>query len=273
MKTKLILEIGYNHNGSEETARQMIDEAEELGAWGVKFQKWDIDGFPDWKKDEKKTGAHAYGKTYYQHRKALEFSVSQLKKLKKYAEKKGLVFICSGKDIESVRTLVEDLKLEWIKLPSQRYHDNKIFKYLMSAKKGTGLNIIVSTGMKTADEIYASKWPECADVFMHCVSKYPCTLQEADLGFMRSCDYYNGYSSHDEEGRAIPFAVLIGAEYVERHYTLDKKGKGSDHKISSDKSEIYDIIKEIEFMEIVLGNLNRNLTDEELRVRDIYSRF
>jgi sialic acid synthase SpsE len=90
MRTKIIAEIGYNHNGSMENARKIIREVAKLGLWAVKFQKWNIEGFPENIKNQRRnTPDRDYGETYYEHRKYLEFSISQLAKLKEYAEKKG----------------------------------------------------------------------------------------------------------------------------------------------------------------------------------------
>ena len=218
MKTKIILEFAYCHNGSVTKAKKMIDKASELDVWAIKLQKWDVDGLPKWKKDEKRTDENAYGETYYEHRKKLELSIKELWKLKTYAHNKGLEFICSGKDFVSVKQLVE-AGFKWIKLPSQRYGNNKIFKYLMRNKKKQKLKIIISTGMKYENEILNSKWINCADVIMHCISKYPAQLEDCNFGFMRRHKFYNGYSSHEEKGEGIVPALFSGAGYIERHYT------------------------------------------------------
>jgi len=272
METKIIAEICYNHQGHIMTAKQMIDEAAELGLWAVKFQKWDVDGLPDWKKEEERTDENAFGNTYYEHRKKLELSIKQLLKLKKYANDKGLVFICSGKDFISITQLVEN-GFKWIKLPSQRYKDNKIFKYLLANKKKRKLKIIVSTGMRHENEILNSKWIQHADVIMHCISLYPAKPEDCNIAFMRKHKFYNGYSSHEDRGKAIVPAVCAGAKYIERHYTFDITEKGSDHAISSDYNEMKNIIKQIEEIEPTLGDGNRNITEKELQVREIYKRF
>jgi sialic acid synthase SpsE len=271
MKTKIIAEIGYNHRGSIEQAKKLIDEAKKLNLWAVKFQKWDIESFPKHIKEKRRNSEHDYGETYYEHRKFLEFNIEQLQELKNYAEKKGLEFICSGKDFNSIKEIVK-LNLKFIKIPSQRYHNNQIFKFLFHERKKRNFLIMASTGMMTALQIKKSRWIEEADILMHCISVYPAELNQCNLGWMLKLPY-TGYSSHEKEGKAIKYAVAMGIPVIERHFTLDKKDKGSDHKISSDVKEMKRIIKEIEEIELIKGNGRRNITEKELNLSKFYKSF
>jgi len=273
MNTKIIAEIGYNHQGSMQKAQIMMREAAKLGLWAIKFQKWDIDSFPEKIKNIKRNPENSLGDTFYEHRKAVEFSIDQHIELKETAEKNGLVYICSGKELNSVIDLVEKIKCKYIKLPSQRYKDHEIFKYLCKNKQKYGLKILVSTGMCHDNEIPLSAWPKVADVIFHCISLYPAQLNECDLGVMKKYSFYNGYSSHEVHGKAIKYAVGQGIKYIERHYTFDKEAKGSDHKISSDYKEMKRIIKEIKEAEIVYGSGNREITKKELEIRKYYRGF
>jgi sialic acid synthase SpsE len=272
MRTKIIAEIGYNHNGSMDLAKQLIREAAKLGLWAVKFQKWNIEGFPENIKNQKRnTPDRDYGETYYEHRKILELSIEQLEELRNYTEKKGLIFIVSGKDLQSIKDLMQ-LRLNYIKVPSQRYHDNNIFKYLFFNKIRMNFQIIVSTGMLIGPQIRKSRWIKCADILMHCISLYPAKLNQCNFAWMNLLPY-NGYSSHEIKGKAIKYAVASGIKYIERHFTLNKEDKGSDHKISSDVKEMKNIIKEIKEVEEVLGDGKRNLSKEELELGKYYRSF
>lgn len=274
MRTKIIAEIGYNHNGSIDYAKKIIDEIAKLKLWAVKFQKWDVESFPDEIKNKKRNRPDIdYGETYYEHRKFLEFSVEQLEELKNYAENKGLEFWCSGKDINSVKDLMR-LNMRYVKLPSQRYFDNEIFKLLYSERMKRRFYIAVSTGMHTGNKIMKSRWMDTdgADIIMHCISQYPANLYDVNLAWMYG-KKYNGYSSHEDGGKAIKYSICLGARYIERHFTLDKNDKGSDHKISSDIAEMKKIIKEIEEVERILGDGNRNITDKELELGKYYQSF
>lgn len=278
MKTKIILEIGYNHQGDIEIAKHLIDEAKKLKVWGVKFQKWSIEEFPENIKKQIRNDENSFGKNYYEHRKFLEFSIDQLKELKEYSNEKGLKFVCSGKDFTAIKQLV-NMGCQYIKLPSQRYKTHDIFKYLTKNKKG--YKILVSCGMNNGQEIYKSRWVELADVLFYCISLYPAKINEIDFETMRKLFTYRqykykgicGYSSHEEKGDGIKYAVLLGADYIERHFTLDKTMKGSDHKISSDPEEMKKIIKDIKEIEKLLGTGNRQLTKEELKLREYYWSF
>ena len=272
MHTKVIAELCYNHQGSIELAKKMIDKASELGLWAIKLQKWDVEGLPVSIKNKKRNDKHAFGETYYEHRKALEFSISQLKELKDYAENKGLEFMCSGKDYNSFIDLV-NMNIKHIKVPSQRYLDNDVCKFLVRKRSIKGFKVYVSTGMYKELEILNSKWVNEADVIMHCISLYPASLDKCDFGFLKSMPFYNGYSSHEKDGKAIKYAVAMGCEYIERHFTLDKNMKGTDQSLASDPEEMQRIIKEIKEAELIYGNGYRNLSPKEIDVRSFYRSF
>jgi sialic acid synthase SpsE len=113
---------------------------------------------------------------------------------------------------------------------------------------------------------------KAADVLMHCISQYPAQLKQCNFAWM-NLNPYNGYSSHEKNGDAIKFAVASGIKYIERHFTLDKKDKGSDHKMSSDIEEMQRIIKEIQIVEDILGDGKRNLSADELTLGKYYRSF
>jgi sialic acid synthase SpsE len=274
VKTKIIAEICYNHNGSIDNAKKLIEAAKNLNLWAVKFQKWDIDNFPDEIKNKCRNKPEIdYGLTYYEHRKYLEFSIGQLAYLKTYAENKGLEFIVSGKDMQSVKDLMQ-LNLNYIKIPSQRYHDHDIFVYLYNERKKRNFCIMASTGMLNGNQIKKSRWKDKdgADVLMHCISLYPALLNQCNLAWMKNMNY-NGYSSHEIEGKGIKYAVCLGAKYIERHFTLDKNDKGSDHKISSDIKEMKRIIREINEVEEIMGDGKRNISEDEIILGNKYRSF
>lgn len=282
LKTKIILEAGCNHNGEIGIATDMICEASRLGVWGIKFQKRDCNLIPDDVKKKTRDLSNSFGKTYYEHRLALEFDAEEMNTIKTVAEKMGLKFLCSAFDINSLKTLV-DIGCEYIKLPSQLYTDKKLQTELIDAKSFSGIKALVSTGMHSAEEILNNLWLDYADIIFHCISVYPCNISDMNIVFIQALkeivshhenDCAIGYSSHDFEGRGIPYAIAAGAEYIERHYTLDKKMKGSDHStVSSDLKEIKNIIQEINLIEEILGDSKRECSEKELQVRKIYRGF
>lgn len=268
---KLILEFGCNHNGDFNIAKKMIDEASKLGVWGIKLQKRDLGSIPLEVRNRKRSLDNSFGGTYGEHREALEFYIQQIRELKKYSERKGLKFICSAFDLISAKQLI-DIDCEFIKLPSQLYLNHEMFRLLSNHKR----KVFVSIGMHEIKEVLNSKWLDEAFCVMHCISEYPFNYKDSQLGTIsllyKCVKNFIGYSSHDKEGLAIPYAVVAGALYIERHFTLDKTMKGTDHgTVSSDPQDIKKIIKEVNKIEKMAEY--KKLSEEEKKIRKIYRGF
>lgn len=277
MRTKLIFEFGCNHQGNLTIAKNMIDVAYNIGADAIKLQKRDIESMPDEVKKKKRSLLDSFGLDYYEHRKALEFDNSQLLDLKKYCEDKNLVFMCSAFDEKSIYDLV-DIECNYIKLPSQLYSDDNLKNILLKVRRVKNINILVSTGMHNSKEIFCNDWIYYADFIFHCVSIYPLNLTKMNLHTIRKLSLLSsasiGYSSHENEGYGIPYAVAAGAKYIERHFTLNKEWKGSDHgTVSSDPDEMKKIISDIQWIERILGEEERICSSKELKNRKIYRGF
>lgn len=283
MQTKIILDLCANHNGDIDLAKKMIIEARKLNVFGVKFQKRDIDSISAEMTNPFLDEKNMYGGTWKEDRAALEFSIEEMAFLKEFAEQQGLFFFCTAFDEKSIYELFE-INCNRIKIPSQFYLNEKFHAILTSYKKFKPLNILVSTGMHTWDEIIKGKWFSSADIIFHCISKYPFHYWDANLITLRKMlDYRQlkrklsqntnfGYSSHEKEGKAIIYAVLIGAEYIERHYTIDKNVKGADHSISSDFEEMKKIISDIKHAEEILGDEDRLLDEEEQAIAKVFKK-
>lgn len=273
MKTKIILELGCNHQGSTTIAKQMIDVAALLGVWAVKFQKRDIESIPDHIKNQKRNINNSFGTTYYEHRAALELSIEKMRELSLYSRSKGIVPIVSCFDAASVHDMVEIF--EYIKLPSQLLFDYDMLHAINQHKK---IKTMASTGMHTIQEIRYKPCPH--EVLFYCRSIYPCSLEDVSLStfmYLRSFSEKNygcdiGYSSHDKRGEAIPYFVVLGAKYIERHFTLDKTMKGSDHStVSSEPDEIIKIQEIIGLAERMKGDVLYNrLSVAEEKTRKVY---
>lgn len=278
MKTRVICEIGANHNGSMKLAEQMIDEAANLGVWGIKFQKRDIDAIPDELKNKPRDPSTSFGETYYEHRKALELTKDQLCRLALRALKLGLEPGVSVFDMQSLEDMAR-LPFKFLKLPSQLYTDSALNAQLYRLCGEYNKISMVSTGMHTGEEIYSTRHFRLASVTMYCRSIYPCPSGKVRLSAMvdlaEKLEGVSelGYSSHDINGSVIPWAVALGATYVERHYTTDKKLKGSDHgTVSSDYNDMVRIIKTIEAVEEMMGGADV-LDESELKMRKVYRGF
>lgn len=278
MNTKIILELGCNHQGDMTIAKKMIENAKELGVYGVKIQKRNLDILPEHIKNMPRKIENSFGETYYEHRKALEFSVEQIIELKEYAENMGLVFGASVFDITSANEMIYHAHIKWIKLPSQFFDDYMMVNTLFSAKLVKKLTIIRSTGMIPMKNVLFDKYLKDFDTTMYCRSIYPFDEKEADIGSARLLfrslpEYACGYSSHDKDGKLIPIFILLGAKVIERHYTLDKTMKGTDHStVSSDFKDMQEIINDIKDMEEKLEykNLDSLCSEKEEKNRIFY---
>jgi sialic acid synthase SpsE len=278
INTKILLETGCNHQGEFDIAVQMIEEAQKIeNIWGIKFQKRDIESIPNDVKIKPRSSNNSFGSNYYEHRKALEFANDQMKKLKDITEQKGLQFVCSAFDSKSINDLIS-IGCKYIKLPSQLFSNKKLRKQLLDGKQKYNYKILVSTGMHEWNEINDNPWLDKADIIFHCISTYPAKLTEMNLDTIRQLKDITisniGYSSHENEGYGIPFAVFAGATYIERHFTLNTEWKGSDHgTVSSDPDEIRKIISDIKWVEKILGTQDRLCKLKERQVRKIYRGF
>lgn len=279
MHTRVMLELGCNHQGDLDIARRLIDEAARLGVFGVKLQKRSPEEIPPEMRDTPRKPENSFGETYYEHRRALEFTVDEVAKLKEHAEAQGLAFAESVFDHPSLKQMLE-LGVKYIKLPSQFLNDPALnFELMLHRSNVSSLVAMHSTGMHTTWEVLENRWLRDYDVTFYCRSIYPHGVDQIDLGSARMI--YGaigdpgrcGYSSHDKDGLQIPWFIILGASWVERHFTLDKAMKGSDHHtVSSNPAEMRRILTSIEETEAMLEckNLNALVSKEEIAARQFY---
>ncbi|MBN3321527.1 SIAS synthase, partial [Atractosteus spatula] len=258
----IIAEIGQNHQGDIEIAKKMIRMAKDCGADCAKFQKSELEHkFNKRALERPYTSKHSWGKTYGEHKRHLEFSHEQYRELQKYAEEIGIYFTASGMDEMAVEFLHE-LNVPFFKVGSG---DTNNFPYLeKTAKKGKYCRpMVVSSGMQSMEtmrRVYQTvKEHNPNFCILQCTSAYP--LEPEDVNLRVITEYQKefpdipiGYSGH-ETGIAISVAaVALGAKVVERHVTLDKKWKGSDHGASLEPQELTDLVKAIRTVEQALGS-------------------
>lgn len=240
----LIAEIGCNHCGSMEMARELVNTAAGFcGVPAVKFQKRNNREVltPEEYARPHPVPENAYGGTYGEHRELLEFSTEQHAELAAYCAAKGVAYGCSVWDLTSAREIAA-LKPAFIKIPSAC---NTHFALAEAVCDGFGGPIHVSLGMTTAAEVEAiANWyrghGRLRDVVLyHCVSGYPVDFEDTCLlEIVRLEETYGnevkaiGCSGH-HRGIAIDLAAYaLGATYIERHFTLDRTLKGTDHAAS-----------------------------------------
>lgn len=238
----VVAEIGNNHQGCLVTAREMVHAAARAGVDAVKFQKRHTASLLTRSgRARAYTSAASFGKTYGEHRDALELSVADMAELKALATSLGLVFFASVWDAVSLEQMI-DLGVELVKIASADLTSIP----LLRAVGATGVPVVASTGMSDWLEIDrgVTELRSFHDriVLLHCNSSYPCVEREICLPVMqRLKKRYGlpvGYSGHERGLAPSVAAVTLGACLVERHFTLDKALPGSDHKASLEPDEL-----------------------------------
>jgi N-acetylneuraminate synthase len=252
----VIGEIGLNHNGSVETAMQLIDVAADAGAQAVKFQKRTPDiATPEHMKSTMRDTP--WGRmTYLEYRYRVEFSREQYVEIGDYATLRGLDWFASPWDVPSVDFL-EELNVSAHKVASASVTDLD----MLTALAATGKPMILSTGMSTLDQIDAAVNILGTQnlVILHATSTYPLPPAEANLRMIPSlrARYPGvpiGYSGHESGLQISVAAVALGAVAVERHITLDRTMWGSDQSASLEPGEFSQLVADIRILEEALGD-------------------
>ena len=297
-KTYIIAEAGVNHNGQAELAFKLVDLASAAGADAIKFQTFKTESLvtKSAKKAEYQTQTTDNEESQYQMLKQLELSDELHHQLFEYAKGAGVDFISTPYDMESLDFLVDDLKLETIKLSSGDL-TNAPLLYEVGKKH---CKVILSTGMGTMDEISAAlgmllighldqeiKEPlfEYAKQtyrdhanhqylknyvsVLHCTSEYPASYEDINLQAMDTIrDEFGlttGLSDHSE-GVIIPVAAVArGATIIEKHITLDKTFAGPDHQASLSPEELHNMVTSIRHIESALGDGNKQQSRKAMR--------
>jgi N,N'-diacetyllegionaminate synthase len=269
----IIAEAGVNHNGSLVLAKQLIDKAVEAGADSVKFQTFKaeevISQFAPKAEYQKKATNPV--ESQLEMVKKLELSFADFEELYSYCEKKGIMFLSTPFDLESARFL-KKLGLEIFKIPSGEITNYLLLKEIGSYKK----EVILSSGMADLGEI-----EDALDVLikagstrekitiLHCNTDYPTPYEDVNLQAMITiCKAFQvnvGYSDHTT-GIIIPVAaVALGAQVIEKHFTLDKNLPGPDHKASLEPDELKAMVKAIRNVERALGTGIKKPSKSELK--------
>lgn len=265
-----IAEIGQNHQGSLKIAKEMVDALTGTGIKAIKTAKRDIDVcLSEEQKRMPYINDNSFGKTYYEHRKALELSHDDFISLKEYVESKGFDFISSYTDIPSFEFL-KSIGMKRIKIASQRIADIKLLKYTAKHYKGI---IYMSSGMSTIEDIerMISILRKNEKYLLQCTSSYPCDNKDLNLRVLKQYQklFKNkvngfGFSGHNMSIAPDIAAFALGAKIIERHFTLDKKLKGTDHKSSLDLNDLKKLLKYLKQISNSLGDSKKDIIDNEL---------
>lgn len=259
----VIAEIGNNHNGSLERALQMVDMAVEMGADCAKFQMRHLDQVYR-RRSLEKNGEDLGTEYILDLLNRFELSLEEHAKVAEYCREKGILYLCTPWDLQSIRIL-EDMQVPAYKVASADLTNLP----LIAALAETGKPLILSTGMSTKEEVEAVvsflKRKNTAFVLLHCNSTYPAPYHDIHLkwmGAMKQIHPYVGYSGH-ERGIAVSLAaVALGACVIERHFTLDRNMEGPDHAASLEFEEFKSLIQGIREIESSLGSAARRTVSQ-----------
>lgn len=274
----LVAEIGGNHNGSLETAKALITRAWNCGADAVKFQKRDPDiCVPEHVKDQMRDTPWGTMR-YLDYRHRMEFGQADYEEIAATCRRLQLDWFASVWDTASVG-FMEQFKPPCYKIPSPCVTDWA----LLEAVKDTERPVILGLGMSTGIEITDALWvldPGWASeiVVSQTTSAYPTEPCEANLAVIReyrqnSSRLIPGYSGHDVGYALTLAAVALGAKYIERHFTLDKKQWGSDHSISVTPDEFTAMRQDVRDIESAMGDGVKRVYPSEMRAMDKLRRY
>lgn len=270
MSLYLIAEIGLNHNGSLDIAKQLIDEAAQVGFDAVKFQKRTIEKVYT-KEILDSPRESPWGTTQRDQKNGLEFECEQYQEIDRYCRAKGISWSASAWDLDSQRFLRE-FDLPFNKVASAMLGH----KPLLLEVASEGRKTYISTGMATLDEIddvvNLFRQANCSFELLHCNSTYPMQDQDANLrciSMLRErygCDV--GYSGHETSGiKVCVAAVALGATSLERHITLDRSMYGSDQAASLAAHGLRDFVEAVRMVPLLLGTGIKAITASEQAIR------
>ena len=263
----LMLDIGSTHCGSVEIAKQMIDLAKEAGIDCIKMQKRDIDTLlTEHGKNEPYNSEHSMADTYGEHRKKMELTEAQFIELQNYTISKKMFFSASAWDIKSLEFL-NTLDLPFIKIASADLTNIPLLHEIAKQNKP----VIFSTGMATENYIlnafHILKKKEPLGI-LQCTSSYPTPLQDVNLNVIKRLQtiFPNdviGFSDHTLGHHISLGAVAIGANIIEKHFTLDNNFKGSDHMCALNPENLKLFVHQCRDIDTAIGSKNKIIQKSE----------
>ena len=262
----VIAEIGHNHQGNVDLCEKFFQAAANAGATAVKLQKRDNRSlYTKSYYDSPYLGPSSFGETYGAHREFLEFGKKEYTHLQKVAKELNLIFFATAFDFSSADFLL-DLNVPVVKIASGDLKSAPLISYLSKQS----VPLIMSTGGASIEEITRA----LDDVdpskvgLLQCTAAYPAEAEEMDLLAIKQFRklYSNtviGLSSHDR-GISFPVAAYtLGARIIEKHFTIDRSMKGTDHAFSLEPSGMEKMVRDLKLLKIALGDGHKKVYDKE----------
>ncbi|HET6548846.1 MAG TPA: N-acetylneuraminate synthase family protein [Solirubrobacter sp.] len=264
----VIAEIGHNHQGSLEQAHELFREAKACGAHAVKLQKRDNRSL--YTRDlfhRPYENENSYGSTYGEHREALEFGRSEYEDLKAHAAELGIAFFATAFDVPSADFLAE-LDMPLYKIASADLINVPLLRHVAKI----GKPMILSTGGATLEDVrrgyeaVAEINPQVA--LLQCTAGYPAAWEELDLRVVSTYrdlfpEAVVGLSSHDNGIAMAVAAYVLGARIVEKHFTLNRALKGTDHRFSLEPQGLRKLVRDLRRTRIALGDGTKTMYPSE----------
>ncbi|MBI5815578.1 MAG: N-acetylneuraminate synthase family protein [Nitrospinae bacterium] len=255
----VIAEIGHNHQGNFETAKEMIRTAKECGASAVKFQKRDNRSlFTREYYDKPYDNELSYGATYGLHREALELSKEHFADLIAYSAELSVDFLATAFDFKSA-DLLADIGVAGYKVASGDAKSIPLIKHVASF----GKPLLISTGGCTIEDVHriydavsAANKNIC---IMQCTASYPCEYAHLDLNVIttyrnRFEDVVIGFSDHSNGIAMGPVSYLLGSRVIEKHFTLNRAMRGTDHAFSLEPVGLRKLVRDLKRTRVALGS-------------------
>lgn len=259
----VIAEIGHNHQGNLETAIELFKKAHACGAHAVKLQKRNNRLLYTKKLyDQPYDNENSYGATYGEHREALEFGDSEYKELQHCARDLGLIFFATAFDFDSVDFL-EKLNMPLYKIASGDLKNTPLLKHIATLRKP----MIISTGGGTLDDIkraYDTIMPINQQLcILQCTASYPTKPEEMNLRVISTLkqefpDLVVGLSDHQSGIAMSVVAYVLGARVFEKHFTLNRAMRGTDHAFSLEPAGLEKMVRDLSRARLALGDGIKN---------------
>jgi N-acetylneuraminate synthase/N,N'-diacetyllegionaminate synthase len=272
-----IAEAGVNHNGSIKNAKKLVDIAKKCGADAVKFQSFKTENIilekaPKSKYHIETTGSNK-SQSWFKLLKTQEMSENMHYEIFKYCKKKNIVFLSTPYDYESV-DLLDKMGVSAFKIASTDNQNIPLLEYISKKNKP----VILSTAMSTLDEVALSfktlnKRLKGKVIILQCTGNYPSNNADSNLNVMKSykqkfkCIF--GYSDHTTGFTNSIAATAMGASVIEKHFTINKKMFGPDHRMSLSPSELEETIKLVRLTSLSLGSFQKKVLQSEQKNRKI----
>lgn len=255
----VIAEVGHNHQGSVEQAKKLFDEARRAGASAVKLQKRDNRSlFTREMFDKPYDNENSFGSTYGEHREYLEFGKDEYRELLDYARQIGITFFATAFDIPSADFL-SNLEMSVYKIASGDLTNDPLLQHVGAI----GKPVIISTGGATLAQVrhahdVLSRVNENVAI-LQCTAGYPAAWDELNLCVIETFrrefpENVIGLSSHDNGIAMSVAAFVLGARIVEKHFTLNRTMKGTDHSFSLEPQGLHKLVRDLDRTRVALGD-------------------